>query len=543
MLALLPLATLTIADVYLQRLWQDSAMAASQAGYHQDGVDARLDDLSPETRARRRQFLHDFQNARSQNVDELADQQLVENAIALELLDIEEAHDYERRADQPLDALGDTFFQMTVRDYAPLDRRRADVIARLQAVRRYLAQAQANLKTYVDVFAEAAKDDGEGLISYFDHEVIEKFAVGKEADQVKMAVGSAKVAVKKYLEFVERELPKKSRGSFRYRQDWYEKRFRPYLQTDNSPAQVLALAQKRMAEIHAEMKLLAKQVSPSAEVRQALGQVAEETIRPDRFLDEVRRELGEARRFIEQKKLLPLGTHDNLQVIETPPFLRSLLGVAAFDGAPPLEPALGAYYYVTPFPSDWPKAKLESKLREYNRFALTLITIHEAMPGHYVQFEHANRVEPESRRVLRWVLGANSFIEGWAVYTQDLLTDAGFLGGDARLKLAARKLELRAVANAILDIRLHTEALSDDMALKFLTEEAFQERTEAEQKLRRAKLSVTQLCSYFVGGESWKALRHDAEKRAGKNFDLAAFHQQALSHGSVPLTVLRKFIE
>ena len=171
----------------------------------------------------------------------------------------------------------------------------------------------------------------------------------------------------------------------------------------------------------------------------------------------MRKQLESARAFVVDKKLMTLSSRDNLKVIETPAFLRSQLGVAAFDGAPPLQPELGAFYYVTPFPSDWPKEKVEAKLREYNRYMLELLTIHEAMPGHYVQFERANEVQPETRRVLRWVLGAGSYVEGWAVYAQDLMVDAGYLHGDVKLRLQQYKLELRAVTNAILDIKLHTQ--------------------------------------------------------------------------------------
>jgi len=141
---------------------------------------------------------------------------------------------------------------------------------------------------------------------------------------------------------------------------------------------------------------------------------------------------------------------------------------------------------------------------------------------------------------LRWVLGSNAYIEGWAVYAQDLVVDAGYLDHSPKLKLSEAKLELRAVMNAILDIRLHTKDLSDEEALRLLTEEAYQERPEAEQKLRRAKLSVTQLCSYFVGGEAWRALRKQAEGESG--FDARVFHDQALGAGAVPLTHLKSVL-
>jgi uncharacterized protein (DUF885 family) len=426
---------------------------------------------------------------------------------------------------------------MAAREYKQKAARLSDVIARLQAVPRYLADVQGSLAEDVQVFRAAAKDDGEGLIDYLEHDLIERFQ-GDAA--LKRAVADAVKAVRSYLTFVERELPKKPKGDWRLGAERYEKRFRPYLQTDRSPSQIRELARRRLAELHREMGDLALKIVGVRDIRRALDRVAADHPAPEALFASVRKALADATAFVREKRLVSLLSHDNLQVVETPPFMRSQLGVAAFDGAPPLQPALGAFYYVTPFPKDWPKEKVESKLREYNRFMLDILTIHEAMPGHYVQFEHANGVQPPFRRLLRWLLGAGSYIEGWAVYAQDLLVDAGYRGGDPRLRLTARKMELRAVANAILDIELHTANMSDEAAMKLMTADAFQERAEAEAKLRRAKLSVTQLCSYFVGGEAWKAIRAAAERRG--HLDLQKFHDRALGEGPVTLPTLETLL-
>jgi uncharacterized protein (DUF885 family) len=538
-----------LSDAYLKELWKSSPQLASQVGYHAEGVDARLDDLSFAARQKRSKTLVDFEQrlaearrARGISEEDVADYEILRQAIALELLELDEARDYTRRCDLPLDNLGSVFFAMVARAYAPTERRASDVLARLQAVPRYLDEAQKNLTTDVQSFREAAHDDGEGLVDYLEHELLPPFAKTAVAPKLKTAVADAVKAVRAYLAFVDQELPKKPKGTFRYGTKLYEKRFRPYLTTDLGPKEVLAQAEKRLVELHAEMARLAKQLVPSGDVKEALSKVADDHPQPSELFATVRKQLATARAFVVEKKLLTLSSRDNLKVIETPAFLRSQLGVAAFDGAPPLQPELGAFYYVTPFPSDWPKDKVELKLREYNRYMLELLTIHEAMPGHYVQFERANEIQPETRRVLRWVLGAGAYVEGWAVYAQDLMVDAGYLHGDPKLRLQQYKLELRSVTNAILDIKLHTADLSDEAALKLMTDEAYQERPEAELKLRRAKLSVTQLCSYFVGGESWRSIRKAAEKAAGNKFDLRAFHDRALGEGAVTLPTLKSML-
>jgi uncharacterized protein (DUF885 family) len=559
-----------LAESYLAELWRSAPTSASQAGYHKDGVDARLDDASEAARQRRIAFLRRFGAELDATIGKVrathgredeADAALLRDSIELELNELEETQSFRRRCDTPLDGLGQVFFFMTTRRYAPALQRLSDTIARLKEVPRYLGQVQAALTEDVDVFRDAAKDDGAGLIEYLQKDLIELWSAEAKADPkltaqlaaLRVEAAAAVQAVKAYLSFLEHELPKKSKGSWRLGAERYAKRFRPYLQTDLAPQQVLAQAEKRLSELHVEMGALAGQITGvkvrdttrESTIKRALDLIAKDHPAPEALFATVRQDLADATAFVAERRLLTLEGRKNLQVVETPPFLRSQLGVAAFDGAPPLQPELGAFFYVTPFPKSWSAAQVESKLREYNRFMLDLLTIHEAMPGHYVQFEHANQVQPEWRRVLRWVVGAGSYMEGWAVYAQDLMVDAGFRDRDPRLRLQARKMELRAVANTILDIKLHTGDMTDEAAMKLMTVDAFQERAEAEAKLRRAKLSVTQLCSYFVGGEAWKLIRGDAEahaKQAGKQMDLRTFHDRALDLGPVTLPFLRDYM-
>ncbi len=187
---------------------------------------------------------------------------------------------------------------------------------------------------------------------------------------------------------------------------------------------------------------------------------------------------------------------------------------------------------------------MESKLREYNRYMLRLISIHEALPGHWIQFEHASAIEPRSRRLVRSVFGNGPYVEGWAVYITRVLVEEGYLAApgervNPRLYLTLLKGELRAIANAILDVRLHTADMTDQQALDLMVNDTFQERTEAEQKLQRAKLSSAQLPTYFLGLEQWLRLREEVRKAEGSAFSLKRFHDRALAQGALPLPVLR----
>jgi uncharacterized protein (DUF885 family) len=170
------------------------------------------------------------------------------------------------------------------------------------------------------------------------------------------------------------------------------------------------------------------------------------------------------------------------------------------------------------------------------------LSIHEAMPGHYVQFEHANSVDPESRRLLRSLYGNGAYIEGWAEYIAQVLMDEGYLNYDPRFRLVMRKLRLRVLSNVILDIRMHTLNMADQQALDLMTKEAFQTQAEADGKLRRAKLSSVQLPTYYVGLHDWLALRKDYQACMGTKFTLAEFHNRALDEGPLPVTLLRGII-
>ena len=218
--------------------------------------------------------------------------------------------------------------------------------------------------------------------------------------------------------------------------------------------------------------------------------------------------------------------------------MRGIYAVGGFNPAPALEPQLGAYFWITPIPQSWPKDRAESKLREYNFYGLKLLTLHEAMPGHYVQFEFADQVQPKSRRLVRSVFGNQPYIEGWAVYATEMMIDEGYYRDDPGMQLTWRKQLLRAIANTILDVRMHTQGMTDQQALDLMIKDTYQEKEEAAAKLQRAQLSSCQLPTYFVGWRAWLRDRDRYRQKKGHAFQLAEFHDRALREGAVPLPAL-----
>ena len=203
--------------------------------------------------------------------------------------------------------------------------------------------------------------------------------------------------------------------------------------------------------------------------------------------------------------------------IASPPFMRGIYGVAGAVFAPALEPNLSTFYWVTPIPSEWKADRAESKMREYNKYQMLRLTMHEAMPGHAVQGAYANRVTPEWRRLLRSIYSNTPYVEGWAVYSERVAEDAGANGGDVvKMRLNGLKWMARIYMNAILDVRLHTMNMNGDSAVALMMRDAFQERPEAEAKLQRAQLDYVQLMTYMAGVHEWNALRRDVERREGR---------------------------
>jgi uncharacterized protein (DUF885 family) len=241
--------------------------------------------------------------------------------------------------------------------------------------------------------------------------------------------------------------------------------------------------------------------------------------------------------FIKDKDILRLPEPDECQVIEMPEFKRGN-SIAYLESAPPLDPETASFYAISPPPSDWDAQRVKTFLEEYNRHMLQILTIHEGYPGHYVQLEYANRQPSFIRRVL----GSGVYIEGWAVYTEQTMLDQGYGNGDLALRLMQLKFYLRAVANAILDYKLHCANMTDDEALNLMTAGAFQSEGEARLKLIRAKQSSTQLSTYFVGRMAHYRLRQQSERELGENFNLAAYHEAVLAQGSVPVKYLPELV-
>jgi len=523
-----------------------SPVSATQAGYHEHAgvrLDERLDDFSPAGIEKERKFYAGFHDRlaaidpRSLSVEDRADYQIIQNAIDLTLLDLREIQGFRHNPTIYVELVGNALFNTFVFEYAPLDARYGHIIQRLSGVPALMDHAKRNLEDSPEVWNRVAREENDGNIDLIDKTLRERVPAGRKQDFEK-AAGPAMDSLRAFNAYLKDDLSKKT-SDWRLGKERYAKKFAFTLVAGKTPEQVLSEAEAALQDTREKM---AKLAAPHS-TREALDEIAKQHTTPDAFMDEAQKDLAEATAFVKEKNLVTLPARNNLRVIPTPEFMRGIYGVAGFNPAPALEPQLGAFYWVTPIPKDWPQARIDSKLREYNRYGLMQISIHEAMPGHYVQFEVADNLEPKSRRALRNIYGNGPYVEGWAFYTQLMMSEQGFMNNSKELWLTYYKQALRAIANAILDIRLQTMGMTDEQAMNLMVNDTFQEKEEATAKLQRAQLSSCQLPMYFVGLRGWLDTREEYKKSKGAAFQLSQFHDAALKESAVPLPALGQLLK
>ena len=460
----------------------------------------------------------------------------MKNNIALGLLDLDTIQAYRHNPTIYVELIGNALYTPYMLNYAPADARFKHIIRRLEQVPALLEQAKANLVDAPEVWSRVAREENDGNIGLIDQTLRGAVPDALKADYGK-AADTAIPALKNFNTYLKDTLSKKT-SDWRLGKEKYARKFALVLASDKTPEQLLAEAEADLKATDMEMVSLA---APKT-VKQALDDIAKVHATPETYMAEARNALDQATAFVKEKGLVTLPGRSNLQVIDTPEFMRGIYGVGGFNPAPPLQPELGAFYWITPIPKTWPKARIDSKLREYNNYGVQELTIHEAMPGHYVQLEIANDVQPPSRRLLRVVFANGPYVEGYAFYTQQLMSDEGYLNDSKELRLTWLKQKMRGLANTILDIRLQTMGMTDQQALDLMIKDTYQEREEATAKLQRAQLSSTQLPTYYAGYKGWLEVREKYKQAKGSAFTLRDFHDRALRESAVPLPELQKLL-
>ena len=544
---------------------------ATQAGYHGDPaapLDNELDDSSPSALAAERAVLIAgklcFAGASAATAEDQADLALLRDNIESSLFALEVQQGFRFRPQDYVEMIGAGLFFPLTSTEGTEQSRLSSVLSRMEQVPRALDQARHNLKAADPVYINTALDENSGNTAVIE-QIGNMITVGSPLRaRYDAAAKAARASLDGYAAWLKDDLAHRPQSAtWRTGPDVYAKIFAFALGpgTHETPDSVLASARQDLVKVRAEMYSVAlplhKKWFPdhgdhgdlsgdaleNKVIAEVIGRINDDHVEPGNLLAKVKGDAGGIRSFIVQKDLLTLSDRDNMRIVPTPEFERGVYSVAGFHSAPALEPAEEAEYWVTPIDPKAPKEQAESKLREYNNWMLLYLTMHEALPGHYTQFEHANNLSPSSRRVLRALLANGPYVEGWGEYGVKEMEEAGYANDDPRFVLMVQKIRLRVITNAMLDISLQSRNMTDQEALDLMENKAFQTEAEAQGKLRRAKLTAGQLITYYVGYHQWIDLRSRIQQEQGSAFSLKRFNDAALDEGPLPLPLLQPLLE
>lgn len=545
----------------LEGWFQLSPVSATQIGDHR--LDGELDDLSEAGRARGLEFSQGIlAELQALDVSALSRENQVDAAILRNQLqyDIWNAQTLQGWAWDPQlysGLAGQAIYGLMAREFAPLPERLKSATARMQKIPALLAQARANLDParVPKVHAETVARQNAGVLGIVDTFITPHLDQLDPADrqQAQTAIDGLKTAVAEHQKWLDETLVPNAKGEFRVGAEVYDQKLQFALLSSLSRAEIKQRAEAELVRVRGEMYAIAQQVlkdtagapelpdNPSPQQQQKAIEAALELAYAqhparDQVVADARVALDRATAFVREHDLVTLPDAP-VEIIEMPEFQRGV-AVAYADSPGPLDKNLKTFYAVSPMPEDWTDAQVESFLREYNSRMIDLLSIHEGTPGHYLEGWHSAKFPSTLRAVLR----SGMFAEGWAVYTEKMMADAGYLDNDPLFRLVQLKFYLRTIANAILDQGVHVDGWSREQAMDLMVNQTFQQESEAAGKWTRAQLTSAQLPTYFVGVQEHFDLRKAMEEKQGDAFNLKAYHDQVLSYGAPPVRFVRELM-
>ncbi|HEV2915691.1 MAG TPA: DUF885 domain-containing protein [Pyrinomonadaceae bacterium] len=533
-----------LAKKYMEQFLAANPETATQLGEHR--FDNRLDDYSRAAVERDRAFNQRYLKALEAiplarlNAANSVDYRILRNRLEYNIFQIDELRDFESN---PLRYnIGGAIYGLIARDFAPLKDRLRNVKERLKAIPTVVADAKANLKNPPRVHTETAISQNTGTIALIRDE-LQPFI--DQAPELKAEIAPAQSAAIKALEdygtWLEKDLLARSRGDFRLGDAKFRRKLRFALESDLSKEEILKRAeadlkstQKSMYEVALPLyknyfpgeKNAARLADRKLVIKAVLAKLAEAHPNNETIVPLASEQVRSATDFVRAKNLVSVPD-EPVKVIVMPEFTRGV-AVAYCNSVGPFERHGETFYAISPTPKDWNQTRTESFFREYNNYMMLDVTVHEAMPGHYLQLAHANKYAAPTR--LRAAFLSSTFAEGWGVYAEQLMAEHGFGGPEVRMQQL--KLYLRSVINAILDQKVHTAGMTEKEAMALMMNEGFQEEGEAAGKWRRAALTSTQLSTYYVGNLEVKDIRRAYEARMGDTIDYKRMHDAMLSFGT-----------
>lgn len=519
-------------DAYIELLVSLSPEYATTIGRHEH--DAELDDRTvaglTRSREKRIQFLHEvetkFATPRATAVAQTDLALLLGSLradIALELA----TEPYARRPDfytAPMNAI----FLMSARDYAPKAERADAMLKRMMSLAAVTSAATTNLTTPPEVWTQIGIDQAKSATSFFESQrTFLEDALPSQKRRIDFTINFAKRAYADYADYLRKTIKPRSNGSFRLGRDVFEEQLKDrYALTENSD-EIFALGERVFADIESKMNALALKMDPKAKnFAEVIAKLKNNHPKAPELLAEYRKEVLRAREYLRKNDVVEFPAGDDLEVVDTPQFMRSTI-TAAYDQPPPFDPGTKGFFFVTPIDLKLPKAEQEQMLRENDHGDIVDTAVHEAYPGHHLQLSFARRHPSRMRRVT----DAAIFSEGWALYSEELMSELGYYTDEERM-LQLEWALVRA-ARILIDVGLHTRSMTFTDAVSLLTSRVRLERTLALSEVKRYTESPTQPLAYMVGREKIMQLRAAYKTREGDKFTLKRFHTEVLSRGTL----------
>jgi uncharacterized protein (DUF885 family) len=543
-----------LTEQYFDDYFKLNPTAGTSAGFHQ--YDTQLEDYSAAGVQRQVAMLHGWEkklaaiDPHALDAIPAADYQILLNSIRAQLLQLEVVRPWEKNPDTYSSGPTGSIFSIMERPYAPVNIRLRAAIEREKLIPQVLLDARKNLKNPPRIYTEIALEQIDGSASFFATDVPSAFAGADDAAaKAEFTKTNAAVvaALKSYGEWMKTDLLPRSNGDFRYGADTFAKALNYDEMVDTPLDRVLAIGLADLHKNQAEFARVAKLIDPAKTPQQELAELATIHPAPDKLLQAFHDKFNSEVAFIKSHHIITLPTDIEPVLEETPPFMRATTQ-ASMDTPGPFEThSTKAYFNVTLPEKDWSPERVADFMAAFNAGTIVSTSVHEAYPGHYVQF----LFEPRYPSKIRKLIGANTNIEGWAHYCEQMMLDEGYgqPGNGAASEREANLIRLGQLQDALMrdarfvvGIRIHTGvggAMTQEEAVKFFVEEGYQSKAIGELETKRGTSDALYLY-YTLGKLEILKLREDVKKKQGAAFNLQKFHDDLMSQGTVPIKVIRK---
>ncbi|MCK4941532.1 DUF885 domain-containing protein [candidate division WOR-3 bacterium] len=529
-----------LVDELLEFTWRSSPFSATYAGIHKydhemENVDI---DFLTDVNRNRKDFLKRFQalNKNDLTGDECVDWQLLQNFLKSSIHSFEEIRHWQTNAAEYADLCISGLFILYVREFAPIEERATAILSRMQQIPRFLKDSKHNLKDAPEVFTKLAIEINEGGKDFLKTIVAQlSNAVPKLARDLENAGREASTALDTYGKFLNEVLLPKSKGEFAIGSDHFDFKLKMDHMLPYTAEEILAYGREMKKSTEEALEDIAQKIDKQRTWVEVVDAIKGEHPKADQLLTTYQREMERAQRFVQDRDLVSIPEDEELEVIPTPAFLIPILPYAAYMSPAPFEKMQKGYFFVTPVNDNIPAEKQEEILRGHSIYGIPVTALHEGYPGHHLQLVHANKLKNKLRRLL----GTAVFVEGWALYCEEMMREAGFFS-DPRARLLQLKDQLWRACRVIIDVELHAGRMGYEQAVELLVNDAKLQKVHAEKEVTRYTFTATQPMSYLVGKKQILQLKNDYQKKLGDKFQLRDFHNRLLSFGSIPVCLIRK---